>query len=243
MPGRGPRRRAALVLLVPLLALVGCRAETEIAIEVAENGSGTVTVAIGLDAEAMTRLGDPATAVRTGDLTRAGWTVTGPTSSRSLTWFRATTAFRSPADLPRVLRQIGILRGWSVRVSDGFGSTTWAVSGRIHLTGSLDQFSDHDLTTLLDGLPIGRTREELRAEIGSEARPFPLRIRVDLPADPEGRSAWSFEVGDGTAVDRTLSVAASHRSATPTALLLIGAIAAVLAVASVLIGRTRRRDS
>ena len=139
-----------------------------------------------------------------------------------------------------MLDQVGILRGWTVSVHDGFGSTSWKVTGTVHLTGSLDQFSDPDLAAALDKLPIGRTADELKAEIGGEAKPFPLRVRVDLPADSEGRSAWSFEVGDGTKVDQAVSVEASRRSSTPMTLVLIGVIAAALAVASAAIARSRR---
>ncbi len=57
---------------------------------------------------------------------------------------------------------------------------TWTVDGRVVLTGSLDQFGDSDLTAALGGLPLGRTPEQLQAELGKGGT-IPLTVQVTLP--------------------------------------------------------------
>ncbi len=53
IPVRFARRLCAVLALV--LALAGCRMDVNVGIDVAEDGSGTVTVAVGVDDDLLSR--------------------------------------------------------------------------------------------------------------------------------------------------------------------------------------------
>lgn len=223
-----------MVAVSVICLATGCRVAGEVIVEVARDGSGTVTVAAGFDDAALTEVGDLETSLRTEDLVEAGWTVADPQQRGELTWVTATTGFASPQDLQRVMGQIGAFEDWSVAVSSGFARTTWKIAGRVALTGSFEQFSDAELAAALDGLPFGRTPEEL-----AQLDPIPVRVRVRLPAETDQPDEWSFLLGDGTPVDRRLEVDATQRSTEPW--WWFGGAAAALLVAVVVWRSGRRR--
>ena len=70
--------------LLLLAALVGvsaaCRVDATVTLEVAGDGTGTVAVALELDAAAVDALGGLDDRVRVYDLLSAGWEVSGPTT-------------------------------------------------------------------------------------------------------------------------------------------------------------------
>src|SRR5256885_3073837 len=74
------RPRAAFVFLVAAVVFCSgaCRVRTDIGIEMKDNGSGTVTVKIGLDDDAMKQAPNFQQALKVDDLTAHGWTITGP---------------------------------------------------------------------------------------------------------------------------------------------------------------------
>lgn len=225
---------AFVVAALVICLTTGCRVAGEVTVEVARDGSGTVTVAAGFDDAALAELGDLETALRTEDLVEAGWTVESPQRRGEFTWVSATTPFGSPEDLQRVMGQIGAFEDWSVAVSSGFARTTWRAGGRVVLTGSLEQFSDADLAAALDGLPFGRTAEEL-----AQLDPIPVRVRVRLPAATDQPDEWSLVLGDGVAMDRRLEVSATERSTEPWWWFGGSAAALLLAVVVWLSGRRR----
>ena len=61
-----------------VLALAGCRMDVNVGIDVAEDGSGTVSVAVGVDDDLFARVPGAADRVHLDDLSAAGWEVTGP---------------------------------------------------------------------------------------------------------------------------------------------------------------------
>ena len=88
------RRRLLALLAVVLLS--ACQIRTEVALDVAEDGSGTVTVSVGLDPDAASRVPGLEEELRIDDLEATGWTVTGPAvEADGFTWVRATKAFAS----------------------------------------------------------------------------------------------------------------------------------------------------
>jgi hypothetical protein len=153
-------------MLVVVAALsCACAATAEVDVRLARDGSGTVAVTMAVDDEAKERIGDLSTAVKTDDLTARGWTVSAPVTTGRTTSMTATKPFSSPAALAQVMEEISggskLLDQWSARVTDGFASTTWSVTGTVAATGDLAQFSDDSLAAALDGLPLGRTPQEL----------------------------------------------------------------------------------
>ena len=105
--GTAPHRPVAaawprLLFVVAVVAAVvattaGCRVRTQLAVDVEEDGSGMVTVAVGLDADAVDRVPALDQELRLDDLEAAGWEVTGPSAEDDgLTWFRATKGSPRP---------------------------------------------------------------------------------------------------------------------------------------------------
>ena len=251
------RVRVLLFVALALLA-TSCKAAVEVSIAVAENGSGAVAVTASFDDEARARLGgNLAAALRTADLKASGWSVSPPQRLGNTWHVTATKPFGSPAGLQAVLDDVGgkqgVFRGWGVEVDNSFGRRTWTVQGRVVLTGSLDQFGDSDLTAALGGLPLGRTPEQMQAELGKGGT-IPLTVRVTLPAsvasaaDTNGSAAsypaasvhWRYAV-PGRAVDEGLHATASAVNAEAYLWFGLAAVALIAAVSFWIFTRSRAR--
>lgn len=227
-----------LLLALVAVALIGCRVEGRVDVAVARNGSGTVTVAVGLDADALAKVGDLSTALKTSDLTAAGWRVARPAKSGDLTWVRATKAFRSPADLGRVMDEIGLFPDWHLTVSNGFGSTTWKVVGKVVSHGTIDQFSDSALKSTLAGLPVGLTPDQEAAALKASG-PIPMSVRLHLPADVTGTTTYNFDVAGAPAVSHTVAATATESDSSVVRWFLLAGLLVVLGLVLVVIGRLR----
>lgn len=192
-----------------------------------------------VDTEANERIGDLSTAVKTDDLTARGWTVSTPVTAGRTTSMTATKHFGSPAGLAQVMEEISggskLLDDWRVSVGDGFASSTWRVTGKVAATGDLAQFSDGSLAAALDGLPLGRTPEELAAEWGGDQASLPVTFRVRLP---DGTTqVRRVDVAAGQSDTATISVGASERTVGPWLWLGIAALATVVGVAMLVLAR------
>ena len=98
--------RLAALLLVGLV-LAACRVDATVDVQVADDGSGDVAVDVVLDADAVARVPDLASSLRTEDLTAAGWTVDAPAvDAEGAVTVRAEKPFATPEQLPAVLCEI-----------------------------------------------------------------------------------------------------------------------------------------
>ena len=81
--------RAVFAAVVLVLALASCELRTEINVDVAEDGSGTVEVGAGVDDDALDRRPTLLDDLALDDLLATGWTATAPTKEADgLTWVR-----------------------------------------------------------------------------------------------------------------------------------------------------------
>jgi hypothetical protein len=196
-------------------------------IDVHDDGSGTVTVEVVLDGEAAKRLGDVDEQLSTEDLEAAGWKRSPAARRGDDTVVSVSKPFRSAEDLPKVLAEVSgdVFGGFTVEVEDGFARTTWSVRGTVTVSGDLAQFGDERLAAALDGLPLGRTPEELAAEFGGEPT-VPLSVEVRLPTavDDEARGAravdartraWSVDLASGGEQRRPVAATGSGQEAGP----------------------------
>ena len=203
--GRSSGRPSRLVLLGVLVALAAtaCQVRTTVAVDVADDGSGTVEVAVGLDADAVGRLpdldddgrstvADLAGLVRTDDLAAAGWQVSDPEADPSAddgaVWIRATKPFGTPEEAGRVLGEItgsdGPLRDLQLDREESFGRTRFTFEGTADLSGGLEAFGDEGLAAALDGEVLGQDAAAIEEELGRPlADMFSLEISADLPGD------------------------------------------------------------
>jgi hypothetical protein len=225
---------------VAVLVLAGCRVDATTTVEVAEDGSGTVTVEVVLDQEAAARVPDLAEQLRIRDLRRTGWTVEGPTEAEgggvSVT---ATKEFFEPEQLGEVLAEIGGLTGDLTR-ERSFGTTTYDFEGTLDLSRGLRTFSDRQLTRLLDGFPIGQDQAQLEAELGSPLRELSsFTFDLSLPeGDDTQVTTWEASLGDDPV---ELAAGTEERNLLVFGLA-AGALAALALLVLVLLWRLVRRN-
>ena len=206
--------------LLLLAALVGvsaaCRVDATVTLEVAGDGTGTVAVALELDAVAVDALGGLDDRVRVDDLLSAGWEVSGPiTNGAGVGRISAVKPFGSPERLAGVLAEVAgpmAFRDVSLVRERSFARTTWRLTGIVDLSEGLDLLADPDLAEVLDGLPFARTEDELALLAGcveascSAADSFNLVLVAAMPTtEADGGSdapgvvdSWTVALGDRT---------------------------------------------
>jgi hypothetical protein len=175
---------AALALLI---VLAGCQVHLTVDTKVEADGSGTVSVGVGLDDEALAKVGDLGAQLRVDDLRASGWTVTGPTrEGDGNTWVRATKPFSDPAGATSVLNEVngpeGAFGGWKVARSSSTLSTSYSVTGAADLTKGMATFSDQALSDALGGDPYGGGIAALEQEQGRPVSDMvDVRVTVEVP--------------------------------------------------------------
>ena len=122
------RRVVVWPFLVAVMAVsaLACRVDATVTVDVVADGSGTVAVALELDAGAVEALGGLDGRVHVDDLVAAGWKVTGPTTDLS---GGGQISAVKPFDQPSHLGPV-----WP-RWSDRRPSGTCRWSGSAHLPG------------------------------------------------------------------------------------------------------------
>ena len=245
-----PRR---LLLLVALLAwaTTACRVTLAAGVDVERDGSGRVTAALGLDAEALKEVGDPATALRVDDLGQAGWQVEAPRrEDDGLTWIRASKRFDSPEQAAAVLAELsgpdGPFRDFRIVRTESLLRSKTAFTGTIDLSGGLAGLSDPDLATALGDVDLGLDLEGLRRRFGEElARTVQVQVTAGLPGEVTtnapvrdgGRALWSPELGQTV----TMEASSEALRIDPLVPAAAGTVVVVLAVLLVVVVRRRRR--
>ena len=121
--------------------------DVNVGIDVSEDGSGTVTVAVGADEDLLSRAPGGADRVHLDDLKAAGWTVTGPAKEADGdTWVHLSHPFANPAEMKDVLAEIngpgGPLGAFGLEVRDEWDEKTWVLTGTTGLTGGIASFVD-----------------------------------------------------------------------------------------------------
>lgn len=240
-----------------VVVATACRVDADVAIHVDADGSGTVTVVVVIDREAAEKLGDPASAIKTDDMTAAGWKVASPVTDKASgkVTLRAVREFASPGELAPVLAEIGggspgapgVFSGVKLRIAEGFSSTTYRFSAGVSLTGSLEEFSDAALAKGLGGLPLGRTAEELKAEGAADSVLF--TVTVDLPGSKvdtngqvtDGKARWTFRPASETPTETTMRADSRDRQTSVPLLIGGGAVLVLVATGLVVAAVTRSR--
>lgn len=242
------------VLLVPVLvALTGCQVHARVAIDVRDDGTGRVEVAVALDEDAAARVPELADQLEVADLEATGWRVTGPAlEGDGLTWIRASKPFASPEQAGVVLEQVtganGPFRDLVVRRQPSVVQDRWDVTATVDLSDGLAGFSDDALRERLDGTNVGLSDEEVAAQAGRPlAEVVTFEVAVTLPGEAAGngvtegsRSSWEPVLGE------RLDISATGTRLQTTALLWLAAsatavVAVVVIVTHRVLARHRRR--
>ncbi|MFW2383842.1 MAG: HAD family hydrolase [Acidimicrobiales bacterium] len=192
--------RAVLFLLV--LCLTACNADVLTSINVEEDGSGTVEVAVVLDPELAAQLPDlEAAGLALSDADDSGWVV----EPRELdddgrTRIRAHKAFANPDQFAEVMNEIagpeGLFGGFTLVKANSFAQVSYAVEGRMAPNGFAG-FSDPELDALL-GEPLESFAERNNADPSQVS----VRLQLTLPGEvpPDGSNGTRLDqASDSTA--------------------------------------------
>lgn len=190
---------------------------TAVGVDAKADGSGTVRVAVALDADAARRVPNLAQDLEVDDLREAGWTITGPTrEGDGQTWIRASKPFAAPEQAGRVLAEVsgtkGPFQSFTLRRSRSFLKTTTSFRGTVDLGAGLEGFGDDDLRQRLGGTSTGIDAAALERKIG-EALDRVFRFRVvarlpgavtsNAPTRADGGAAWQPKLGEKVVLEAT----------------------------------------
>lgn len=253
-PPRARRRRGqALLVGLVVVLLAACQVRTEVAIDVHDDGSGTVMVSVGLDPDASARFPSLADDLRLDDLEATGWSVTGPTvEADGLNWVRVSKPFATPEEAGAVLAEVagddGPFRDFRVTRARSFARTDYSFAGTVDFTRGIEAFSDQALTDALDGQPLGESVAAIEERIGSALDDaFTFRVAVGLPGDVSSNAptsasngaVWEPRLSEARAI--TLEADSEVVRTKSYAFVAIGVVAALLVVAFGIVVPARRR--
>lgn len=159
---RGPRfLKTAFVALLTVLAVVGlsaCRVDSEVITVVNPDGTGSVTVRVTADAEAVAAEPNLAKELKVDDLVQAGWSVEGPTAGENgglVVVLRR--PFRNLAEGNDVLRSLsgtdGPLIEPSLTARAEKGEVHWSFVGSLDFSKGLTSLADQDLINAVGKVP------------------------------------------------------------------------------------------
>jgi hypothetical protein len=246
-----PRRLLPLLVALLAWAATACQVTLAAGVDVARDGSGRVTAGVGLDADALKEVGDPATALRVDDLRQAGWRVEPPRKEDDgLTWVRASKPFAGPAQAAAVLAELsgtdGPFRDFRVVRTKSLTRSWTTFTGVVDLSKGFAGLADPELTSTLGDVDLGLDVEGLRRRFGDDLAKtvkvqvtagLPGKVTTNAPARDGGRAAWAPEPG------QTLQLEASSQALRidPVIPVAAGTALVVVAALTVVVVRRRRR--
>jgi len=190
---RGSLRRAARLVLpgVAFVSLTACRVDLATTINVAENGSGAITVVAKADAAALRAAPELPEALNLDDLRAAGWEVTvqdptvqDPTTDGSLS-VTARREFATVDEATMFLSQLsgenGPLREMSIVRTGGVNDSTYTFSAQGGLRDGLAGFADAEALVSLGGAPFA---ESLAARGMTLADVLGMSLSLTMPGEP-----------------------------------------------------------
>jgi len=148
----------AVALVAACVLLVSCRVDTDVALKVNPNGSGTVSVTVTADAAVVKAAPTLKSDVRADDLVAAGWKMNGPDETEdgglTVTFSRG---FATPEEATVLLSQVngqrGPLRNLVLERTGKDSNSTFTLTGTLEVNGGLEAFADDAAIKLLDGAP------------------------------------------------------------------------------------------
>jgi hypothetical protein len=238
------RATRLLGILAAVAALAGCQVRVAVDTHVERDGHGMLTVGVGLDDKALSRVGDLDREVRVGDLTAAGWQVgKAEKASDGLTWLRATKPFASMDELNHALAELtgepAMFRDYRLVDADGATLVTHHLTGTVDATKGMAAFTDAQLGARLGGDPVAARVAAIEKEEGKNVADM---VAFDVTAAVgDVVQVWHPRLGDAapTVIDvvaRDAQPAASVGGGVP-----LGAMAGAGAlVLAMLVGARRR---
>lgn len=214
-------RAARLLVLLLLAALVSaCQVDADVVVQMAEDGSGVVSVAVTLDPEAAARVPDLAEELQVDDLEAAGWQIEGPsTVEGGGVRLTATKPFATPEEGEAVLAELagpdGVVQDIELARTHEFARTSYSFEAVVDPALGLAALADPALVELVGGQGFGGQLELIAADTG---RPADEQVSLSLAVQiPGAEDSWTIEPG---ADPQTLAV--EHTEYRPLPLVLAG---------------------
>lgn len=244
---RDLRQRFFVVALFCVCAFAtSCKVDGKVTINLREDLTGVVSVAIELDRAATEALGETSE-LRYEDLKDGGWIVQVDPLEDGLL-ITADKPFSEPQQLNAVLGEIGgdplVFHDWEVTSDESFAASEVSIDGHITLTGSIEQFGDDELAEKLDGFragipPLLQPTDEVNLDVELITEGF-VWDSVSGLTGSNGRASESFEIGNGAEADVVVNVVSSTQNGRPYVWILGGGFAVTLA--GLLLVISRRKD-
>ena len=185
--GKVSRVRIGLTgLTLAVVVLSGCRVDLATSVTVAENGSGTISVVVAADADAVRNAPELATSLNVDDLRAAGWTVDvqNPAANGGLSVVAART-FATVDEASLFLTQLsgdnGPLRNITLTRTGGVNDASYQFSGVGGLPKGLAGFADADALTALGEAPFAAALAEQGGVLGDV---LGVSLALTLPGKP-----------------------------------------------------------
>ena len=191
--------RRAVLLVGAVLLLASCRVDAEVKLAVNNDGSGLMTVRIGVDDDALAQEPGLIGEVRTSDLQLAGWQVVGPAKGdRGLTWISISKPFADSAQANQFLKEVtgdaGMLRNAKLTHRAPFGRISSTFTAVVEPSNSMNSFIDSEMLTATEGArPLDAQLKKLEARGKSLDQVFHLTVSVNLPGS-DGPAVWKPKV-------------------------------------------------
>jgi hypothetical protein len=229
-------RRLFLLVLPVLLLATGCRLDVDIAVSMAADGSGTLSVRAVADAELVDAAPAAIERLLVDDLVEDGWTVDGPTiNDDGGATVVLTHRFDDDTDLTALMQAIGppIINPSVTRelTADDVGRIVAAdttVTATLGLPDGFGAFADPELVSVLGGQPFAA---DLDGRSPGDVMSVDLTIALpDTSSDGDEKIETFTAPLDGSTID--ISMTAQQRTERPRSV--ADVVATVLAVVLVL---------
>ena len=184
---RGTSQSGLIGLALAVIVLSGCRVDLATSVNVAENGSGTISVVVAADADAVRNAPELATSLNVDDLRAAGWTVDvqNPAANGGLSVVAART-FATVDEASLFLTQLsgdnGPLRNIALTRTGGVNDASYQFSGVGGLPKGLAGFADADALLRHRELNLAEKLRGFVADLVSFTPDGPLAAVVCTPA-------------------------------------------------------------
>lgn len=182
-------RRLAAALAAVTLPLGACQATVRVGVAPKANGSGDLTVSLLVDRQAAAMLGDLSTAIPTGDLEKAGWTVDKPVATPGGGAMEtAHHPFRTVAEANGLLAGItggGAKVTFPIALShrSAILASHVAMTGAVDLSGGVDAFADAKLRQALGAASLSAALEQAK-QTGAAVPQVSAELVATLPGRP-----------------------------------------------------------
>lgn len=204
-------RRTALAVC-GVLALSACQVDVTVHVDVADDGSGTITMTAIADADVVARAPGLADDLLFDDAVAAGWTVDGPTATEA-GGLRVEIShdFATLAEASALLQSINGTGGPMhdvvlTQVVTSAQITTF-LNGTLRVDGGLDAFADSDLVTAIGGGPyVQQVRDEGLTPTDAVTFTFTANLPGESIAKTPSALSWTVPM-DGTAAELAATTA------------------------------------